>query len=640
MFFTTFTLLYSTDAEGMIKTGQFGNHGNSAVKRFLASEFEHLQSFIGMYSLVRGLNTGNLTPAWSRFEARKIDSRTLADTLSVLVDISDEIWDDFGSAWINQNHTMHSYDGEGRRVQTQAQMWLMNAWQNIFLIVYQYDGIGTLRKVTSRSWTGAAWVDNTHDTITYDAYGHVIEELIRVFNGSSWSDQQRIRYTYDGDGRPVELIIESWTGSIWQNVENYVVSYTGGGQLAELVYRIWGGADWVNSLRDSFTYDGSGHLIGELNQYWSAGAWNDDTRYTSTYDTDGFLVDVIEQRWSSSAWENASKQSFNNDMDGRATEILVKYWDGFDWANDSISYRTYDGPNLVEDYRQRWEGLSWVDVYKASYSWQTIITPDQTTQKYPVDANWNLVSVPLGVDDYSKAVLYPTASSNAFYFDAGYASAAVLENGRGYWLKFDSGQNVSMTGTMRTTDTIDVPAGWNLLGSLGVSIAAAGVGSIPGGLVTSNFFGFDAGYKASATIEPGEAYWVKVAEAGKLIFAGSGNVPAAARVKMELADERPPAPPGEAAAGESLPRQDMLGQNFPNPFNPVTEISYTLSEAGHVRLSVFNVIGHEVGVLVDGVREAGPQSVAFDARAYPSGVYFYKLSTPAFSGMRRMVLLK
>jgi hypothetical protein len=92
-----------------------------------------------------------------------------------------------------------------------------------------------------------------------------------------------------------------------------------------------------------------------------------------------------------------------------------------------------------------------------------------------------------------------------------------------------------------------------------------------------------------------------------------------------------------------------LDQNYPNPFNPTTRIAYVIpSGAGSglqvagsdVRLTIYDVLGREVAVLVDGVQAPGQQEVVFDARALPSGVYFYRLHAGSFVQTRRMVLVK
>jgi hypothetical protein len=92
------------------------------------------------------------------------------------------------------------------------------------------------------------------------------------------------------------------------------------------------------------------------------------------------------------------------------------------------------------------------------------------------------------------------------------------------------------------------------------------------------------------------------------------------------------------------PRQYALAQNFPNPFNPTTTIAYDLKEGGHVSLTVFSLLGHEVAKLVSGYQQAGSYSVPFNTethtRTLASGVYFYRLEAGAFVSMKRLVLLK
>ena len=91
---------------------------------------------------------------------------------------------------------------------------------------------------------------------------------------------------------------------------------------------------------------------------------------------------------------------------------------------------------------------------------------------------------------------------------------------------------------------------------------------------------------------------------------------------------------------EAVPEQATLKQNYPNPFNPATTIEYQLESAQRVMLSVYDVLGREVAVLVEGVQPAGTFRADFDAAGLASGVYLYKLQTETTSLTRTMTLLK
>ncbi len=89
-----------------------------------------------------------------------------------------------------------------------------------------------------------------------------------------------------------------------------------------------------------------------------------------------------------------------------------------------------------------------------------------------------------------------------------------------------------------------------------------------------------------------------------------------------------------------IPEKFAVYQNYPNPFNPTTNIKFDIPKNSFVSLKVFDVLGKEVAVLINEVRNAGSYSVDWNASVYTSGVYFYKLESNGFSETRRMLLVK
>ena len=90
----------------------------------------------------------------------------------------------------------------------------------------------------------------------------------------------------------------------------------------------------------------------------------------------------------------------------------------------------------------------------------------------------------------------------------------------------------------------------------------------------------------------------------------------------------------------SVPLAYQLMQNYPNPFNPTTAISYQLPAISFVTLKVFDVLGREVAVLVNDVRQPGVYTVRWDASSFPSGVYLYRLEAGDFRAARKLMLVK
>ncbi|MBI4548701.1 MAG: hypothetical protein HY707_12015, partial [Ignavibacteriae bacterium] len=161
----------------------------------------------------------------------------------------------------------------------------------------------------------------------------------------------------------------------------------------------------------------------------------------------------------------------------------------------------------------------WIFINKNGYPLETRLRNNWCIKFYPVIATaapdgWNLVSVPVipPNGNYSCSFLFPSAESRCFGYDseAGYILADTLSIGRGYWIKFSGGQFGGIPGTPVYDLCISLQNKWNLIGSISKPIPVDSVTFTDATMSSADFFGYSGGYFAATTIQPAQAYWVKV----------------------------------------------------------------------------------------------------------------------------------
>jgi hypothetical protein len=91
---------------------------------------------------------------------------------------------------------------------------------------------------------------------------------------------------------------------------------------------------------------------------------------------------------------------------------------------------------------------------------------------------------------------------------------------------------------------------------------------------------------------------------------------------------------------KKLPEGYWLMQNYPNPFNPSTVIKFRTVQEGNTSLRVYDLLGREVAVLINGRLAAGEHSATWDASRCPSGIYFYRLISGSFIETKKMLLVR
>ena len=417
-------------------------------------------------------------------------------------------------------------------------------------------------------------------------------------------------------------------------------------------------SDFLNLIQeDSTIVDTSKHITGLLNNtlyFWRVRAKNilstSDWSGTSSFTTipsipaapklifpDSASANqptAMLVRWSHVSFADSFRLQLGTDS---MFNILLK-----DLSTNDTSAIVIDlGKDSTYFWRVSAKNIAGVSPW--SNTWKFTTSATSPTMTISLNDQWNMISLPLLVDDPGISSLFPTAISAAFDYSSGYNSRDSLAHGKGYWMKFSSAQNVPLIGTPMTRDTIDVNAGWNMIGSVFTKIPVSSINSIPGGIITSTFFNYNGStYLEADSIAPGSAYWVKSSQSGKLILSATGSNQTAARIMIEQSSELPPPPPSGVVQVNmiTMPAQYSLSQNFPNPFNPATVISFQLRISSWITLKVYNIIGKEIATLVSGMQDAGKNSIVFDASGLPSGIYTYSINAGSFTDTKMMLLLK
>ncbi|MFA6979154.1 MAG: T9SS type A sorting domain-containing protein [Ignavibacteriaceae bacterium] len=95
----------------------------------------------------------------------------------------------------------------------------------------------------------------------------------------------------------------------------------------------------------------------------------------------------------------------------------------------------------------------------------------------------------------------------------------------------------------------------------------------------------------------------------------------------------------EVSVGQ-FPNDYSLNQNYPNPFNPSTTIAYDIPKTSSVRISVYDILGKEIKLLLNAEKNPGHYAIIFDAKELAGGIYYYSIKAGEFSQSKKMILLK
>ena len=301
-----------------------------------------------------------------------------------------------------------------------------------------------------------------------------------------------------------------------------------------------------------------------------------------------------------------------------------------------------------------------------------------------VRSGWNLIGSISGADAVSSIMSDPPAiiTSQAFQYSSGYKIADSILPGRGYWLKTNRAGTIYLAVSSPSADAAiksnPTGSGMNPIDFrdargnsqtlyLGHNLKKPGRVTFvlppppPAGAFDARYESgtyaedVESGAKRKPIIISSTNYPVTIKWQGALIEGHSASLmingktyPLSSAGSVTLSHAGAEVLVSIDGAGKNvLPDRYALGQNYPNPFNPSTVLRYQLPLASFVTLRIYDMLGREVTTLADENQDAGFKQVEWDAAAFPSGIYFYRLeavssdgSRKTFGEIRKMLLLR
>jgi hypothetical protein len=143
---------------------------------------------------------------------------------------------------------------------------------------------------------------------------------------------------------------------------------------------------------------------------------------------------------------------------------------------------------------------------------------------YSINANWNMISLPLGVSNSNYLTLFPNAVMGSLYgYSGGYYSTQNIANCTGYWIKFPSSQLVAVCGTDITECVLNLSSGWNMIGGPNCNVPLSSVIDPGGIIIPGTLYRYSGTYSTANTIDATKAYWLKTSGSGT-ITVSCGNL--------------------------------------------------------------------------------------------------------------------
>lgn len=489
------------------------------------------------------------------------------------------------------------------------------------------------RSTLTEEWDpeDSAWSSELRTIISYD--GSNPTEVVIQERGQSgaWRDTARAVGSYDGS-RLTQCVIEQRQGGAYVNSFRTDFSYNADDRVDTETSMVWDttaanpdGA-WINAIRSTYSYD-SGNVTERVDQSWdrSSESWIDNQRVQNTYDSSDRLIEELRQiSGGGGQWLNQQKTTNTYSSDG-ITESLVESWAGMDWQEEERTQYMYPSGDTREEIDQEWDG-DWVNVEKRTITLNsndflaTEVSEEWTGSEWAPSGRTELTYTTHDGTQKIEQILNQTWDGSA-----------------GDWLNSDRTR-------ISYTEVIPVELAWfEAQTDAGRVVLHWQTAS-----ETSNA-GFDVQHRSSA-----DDTWQRLAFLESKAAGGTTAEPQSYRYRTDELDPgthrfrlRQVDLDGSATLTDPITVELQLENPLhvdapaPNPVSNRAVLSFGVQTRAEVQVTLYNVLGQQVGILYEGTPSAGEKkTVPINAQALSSGTYILRLQAEGQTRTERFTVVK
>lgn len=358
-----------------------------------------------------------------------------------------------------------------------------------------------------------------------------------------------------------------------------------------------------------YNFNNDGKVANEINAEWG-GEWIDVYKGTYSYNTEGKVDNYLYEENKYGTWRNNYFISYKYDIQGKITESILQNWltdNGLDffWQNSYRASFSYNNEKLVSQLDENWNRdlASWENYNLTTISYNSDGNKThELRQLWEIDHWTDVQQISYEYDSFGNntSEIRSIWVVNKWNYESRYSFFYSNENklvtliselwdGNNWHLKDSTNFNYDLSGNLKSYIS-KKQFGENWVGS---------VGSI------------------SFKDNIGNKYFALGAE----IYIYYNQI-------TDLHEDK------------IIHNKFSLEQNFPNPFNPNTNIKYQLQKDDFVNIKVYDLLGKEIITLVNQKQATGSYEIEFDASKLTSGIYFYSLTSGNLIKTKKMILLK